>query len=144
VCENLASQWKQNLGVSVQCASQDRASFFSARNKCTYPIFRHSWGADYDHPQDWFDFLFVTNAGSGGSCYSNPALDSLVKNANTKPLSAALADYKAAGKMLVDDSVAGNLVYGIQQYVIHPYVKGAGGNALYDFRWSGVRILQHS
>jgi len=29
-----------------------RASFFSARNKCTYPIFRHSWGADYDHPQD--------------------------------------------------------------------------------------------
>jgi oligopeptide transport system substrate-binding protein len=144
VCENLASQWKQNLGVTVQCASQDRASFFSARTKCTYPIFRHSWGADYDHPQDWFDFLFVTGAGSGGSCYSNPALDSLVKNANAKPLSAALADYKAAGKMLVDDSVAGNLVYGIQQYVIHPYVKGAGGNALYDFRWSGVRILQHS
>src|SRR5881296_1583874 len=63
VCDNLASQWKQNLGVTVQCASQDRASFFNARNVCRYPIFRHSWGADYDHPQDWFDFLFVSSAG---------------------------------------------------------------------------------
>src|SRR5882672_1266569 len=144
VCENLASQWQKNLGVTVQCAAQDRASFFSARNKCTYPIFRHSWGADYDHPQDWFDFLFVTNAGSSGSCYSNPQVDALVKNANTKPLAQGLADYKKASQMVIDDSVAGNLVYGIQQYVVHPYVKGAGGNALYDFRWTEVRILQHS
>ncbi|HEV2034325.1 MAG TPA: peptide ABC transporter substrate-binding protein [Candidatus Dormibacteraeota bacterium] len=143
VCENLASQWQKNLGVTMQCAAQDRASFFSARNKCTYPIFRHSWSADYDHPQDWFDFLFVTGAGSGGSCYSNPALDSLVKNANAKPLTESLADYKKAGQMLIDDSVAGNLVYTVQQYVVHPYVKGAGGNALYDNRWSDVRILQH-
>ena len=144
VCENLASQWQKNLGVTMQCAAQDRASFFSARNKCTYPIFRHSWGADYDHPQDWFDFLFVTNAGSGGSCYSNPALDALVKDANTKPLASVVDKYKQAGQMLIDDSVAGNLVYGIQQYVVHPWVKGAGGNALYDYRWSDVRILQHT
>jgi oligopeptide transport system substrate-binding protein len=143
VCENLASQWQKNLGVKVQCASQDTASFFSARNHCSFPIFRHSWGADYDHPQDWFDFLFVTNAGSGGSCYSNLALDALVKNANTKPLTQALADYKKANQMLIDDSITGNLVYGIQQYVAHPYVKGVGGNALYDNYWTGIRILQH-
>ncbi len=144
VCENLASQWQKNLGVTMQCTAQDRASFFAARNKCTYPIFRHSWGADYDHPQDWFDFLFVTNAGSGGSCLSNSALDALVKSANTKPLSVSIGDYKKANQLLVDDSITGNLVYGVQQYVIHPYVKGAGGNALYDFRFSEVRILQHS
>jgi ABC-type oligopeptide transport system substrate-binding subunit len=144
VCENLASQWQQNLGVKVQCAAQDRASFFSARTKCSYPIFRHSWGADYDHPQDWFDFLFVTGAGSSGSCYSNPTVDALVKNANTKSLAQSLADYKKANQILIDDAVTGNLVYGIQQYVVHPYVKGAGGNALYDFRFSGIRILQHS
>jgi oligopeptide transport system substrate-binding protein len=143
VCTNLASQWKQNLGVTVQCASQDRASFFAARNKCSYPIFRHSWGADYDHPQDWFDFLFVTDAGSGGSCYSNPQLDALIKDANTKPLSSSIDEYKQAGKILVDQSIAGNLVYGVQQYLVHPYVKGVGGNALYDNYWTGIRILQH-
>src|SRR5439155_902342 len=86
VCENLASQWKANLNVTMQCTAQDTASFFHARTKCTFPIFRHSWGADYDHPQDWFDFLFVTDAGSGGACYSNPQIDQMEKSANSKPL----------------------------------------------------------
>ena len=144
VCENLASQWQKNLGVTMQCAAQDRASFFSARTKCSYPIFRHSWGADYDHPQDWFDFLFVTDAGSSGSCYSNPALDSLIKDANQKPLSQSLATYQQANKLLIADTITGNLVYGIQQYLAHPWVKGVGGNALYDNYWSDARILQHS
>jgi len=143
VCDNLASQWKQNLNVTVQCASTDRASFFNARTKCSYPIFRHSWGADYDHPQDWFDFLFVTNAGSSGSCYSNPQLDSMAKDANQKPIDQSLDTYKAMNKILVDNCVTGNLFYGIQQYLVHPYVKGAGGNPLYDNYWSGIKILQH-
>lgn len=144
VCENLASQWQKNLGVTVQCASQDRASFFAARTKCTYPIFRHSWGADYDNPQDWFDFLFVTGGGSSGSCYSNPALDSLVTGANQKSLTDGLADYKKANQILVDQSIPGPLVYYIHANVVHPWVKGVDGNALYDFYWSDARILQHS
>ncbi len=143
VCDNLASQWKANLNVSMQCVAQDRASFFRARTKCSYPIFRHSWGADYDHPQDWFDFLFVTDAGSGGACYSNSQLDQMATQANAKPLTQALDTYKAMNKILVDNTVTGNLVYGIQQYVAHPYVSGTGGNPLYDFYWSDAKILQH-
>jgi oligopeptide transport system substrate-binding protein len=143
VCENLASQWKQNLNVSMQCTAQDRSSFFKARTKCTYPIFRHSWGADYDHPQDWFDFLFITDAGSGGSCYSNSQLDSMAKDANAKPLTQSLDTYKKMNQILVDNTVTGNLVYGIQQYVSHPWVKGVGGNALYDNYWADIKILQH-
>ena len=143
ICDNLASQWRANLNVTVQCASTDTASFFNARTKCTYPIFRHSWGADYDHPQDWFDFLFVSNAGSSGSCYSNPQLDQMAKDANTKPLTQALDTYKAMNKILVDNCVTGNLFYGVQQYLVHPYVQGAGGNALYDNYWADVKILQH-
>jgi oligopeptide transport system substrate-binding protein len=143
VCDNLASQWKANLNVTMQCTAQDRASFFNARTKCSYPIFRHSWGADYDHPQDWFDFLFITDAGSGGACYSNSQLDSMAKDANTKPLTQSLDTYKAMNKILVDNTVTGNLVYGIQQYLVHPYITGAAGNALYDNYWSDVKILQH-
>ena len=143
VCDNLASQWRQNLGITVQCASTDRAAFFNARSKCGYPIFRHSWGADYDNPQDWFDFLFVTDAGSHGECYSNPQLDSMAKDANTKPLSQSLDTYKAMNKIMVDNTVTANLVYGIQQYLSHAYVQGVGGNPLYDNYWFDVKILQH-
>jgi len=45
--------------------------------------------------------------------------------------------------MLVNDSAFGGLLYGVQQYLVHPYVKGAGGNALYDNPWTGARILKH-
>ena len=144
VCDNLSAQWKKNLGVTVTCIDKDRKTFFDDRNgKCAYPSFRQSWSADYDNPQDWFDYLFVTGAPSSGSCYSNPNFDKVVAGADAAPLSQSLADYKAAGFMLVNDSIFAPLIYGVQQYLVHPYVVGVGGNALYDFSWTGARILKH-
>ena len=54
-----------------------------------------------------------------------------------------LADYKTAGHLLVNDSIYAPLVYGVQQYLVKPYVQGVGGNALYDDYWTAARILKH-
>ena len=144
VCDNLAAQWKKNLGVTVGCTEMDRKTFFDQRNgACAYPMFRQSWAADYDDPQDWFDYLFVTGASSSGSCYANPSLDEVVARADAASPDVAAANYKVAGYTLVSDSVFGGLLYGVQQYLVHPYVKGAGGNALYDNSWTGLRIWKH-
>lgn len=144
VCTNLQQQWKKNLGVDVGCVEMDRKTFFDQRNgACAYSLFRQSWSADYDHPQNWFDYLFVSGASSSGSCYSNPNLDRVVAQANVAPASATANDYRTAGFILVNDSVFAGLLYGVQQYLVHGYVKGAGGNALYDYSWTEVRILQH-
>ncbi len=144
VCTNLVQQWQKNLGVSVGCVEMDRKTFFDQRNgQCAYPMFRQSWAADYDHPQDWFDYLFVTGASSSGSCYSNPDLDKAVATADAAPLSTAPNGYGTAGYLLIATSVFAPLVYGVQQYLVHPYVVGAGGNALYDNAWTSVKILQH-
>lgn len=144
VCVNLVSQWQKNLGIVVQCVEVDRKTYFDRRNgKCAYTLFRQSWRADYDHPQDWFDYLFLTAASSGGSCYSNATFDKSVRAADAKPLAAALGDYKAAGQSLIADTDFGGLVYGVQQYLAHPYVKGVGGNALYDLYWMSARIVKH-
>jgi oligopeptide transport system substrate-binding protein len=144
VCTNLTAQWQQNLGVTVQCVEVDRQNFFDSRDKrCAYGAFRQSWNADYNNPQDWFDYLFAKGASSNGSCYSNPAFDTIVAGADAKPLPLALPDYQAAGYMLANDTILGALVYGEQQYLAHPYVKGVGGNALYDFDWTKARIIKH-
>jgi oligopeptide transport system substrate-binding protein len=144
VCGNLTAQWQKNLGVTVTCVEMDRKTFFDDRNgRCAYPAFRQSWSADYDHPQDWFDYLFVTGASSSGSCYSNTNLDKVVAGADAAPLSQSVVDYKTAGHMLINDSVFAPLVYGVQQYLSHPYVAGVGGNALYDYDWTQARILAH-
>jgi oligopeptide transport system substrate-binding protein len=144
LCTNLTAQWKQNLGVDVRCVELDRKTFFDKRNGgCAYPMFRQSWAADYDHPQNWFDYLFVTGGASSGSCYSNPSLDQAVAKADAAPAGAPDADYNVAGHLLVNDSIFAGLLYGVQPYLVHPYVKGAGGNALYDHAWTSVRVLQH-
>ena len=144
--ENLQSQWKENLGVTVKLDAADRQTFFKTRSKCGYTIFRHSWGADYDHPQDWFDFLFTSvgaSTQSGGSCYSNKQLDDLANGANQKQIDQALPDYNKAQQIMIDDVVYGNLFYGVQPYLVKAYVKGAGGNALYDYYWNEIKLLKH-
>jgi oligopeptide transport system substrate-binding protein len=144
VCDNLAAQWKKNLGVTVGCTEMDRKTFFDQRNgACAYPMFRQSWAADYDDAQDWFDYLFVTGASSSGSCYANPSLDEVVARADAASPDVAAANYKVAGYTLVSDAVFADLLYGVQEYLVHPYVKGAGGNALYDNSWAGLRIWKH-
>jgi oligopeptide transport system substrate-binding protein len=144
MCANLAAQWQKNLNVTVQCSDIDSQTFYEQRNgRCAYVAFRQSWSADYNNPQDWFDYLFVTHATSSGSCYSNPDIDRLVASADAKPVALALSDYQAAGQTLITETVYAALVYGLQQYLVHPYVKGVGGTALYDFYWTDARILQH-
>lgn len=144
VCTNLQQQWQKNLGVTVGCVEVDRKSFFDQRNgRCAYPMFRQSWAADYDHPQDWFDYLFVTNASSSGSCYSNPDFDKLIASADASTSTQPAAGYGTAGFLLTTTTIFAPLVYGVQQYLVHPYVAGAGGNALYDFDWTSARIDAH-
>jgi oligopeptide transport system substrate-binding protein len=144
VCDNLAAQWKKNLGVNVVCNEMDRVTFFEQRNgSCAYPMFRQSWTADYDHPQNWFDYLFVTGATSSGSCYSNPSVDEAVARADGSQAGIADPTYRVAGFTLVTDAAYGGLLYGVQQYLVHSYVRGAGGNAVYDNPWTGVRIVKH-
>jgi oligopeptide transport system substrate-binding protein len=128
----------------VRCVDVDRQTFFDQRNgRCAYTTFRQSWSADYNSPQDWFDYLFVSHATSGGSCYSSTSFDSLATSADAAPAGLAIADYQDAGKVLVSDVAYAALVYGVQQYLVHPYVRGAGGTALYDFYWTSTRIDQH-
>ena len=144
VCQNLVNQWQKNLGVKVGCNEIDQQTFFDQRNqRCAYAMFRQSWSADYNNPQDWFDYLFVSHAPSGGACYSNPNLDALVAAGDSKPVGLAISYYQAAGHVLISDVVYAAQVYGVQQYLVHQYVGGVGGTALYDLYWTQARILAH-
>ncbi len=144
VCQNLVAQWQKNLGVTIACNEVDRQTFFDQRNgRCAYTAFRQSWSADYNSPQDWFDYLFVSHAPSGGSCYASPSFDALVANGDSKPAGLSINYYQAAGRVLVSDVAYAALVYGVQEYLAHPYVAGVGGTALYDFYWTQARILAH-
>ncbi len=132
LCANLQLQWKKNLGVDVGCVEMDRKTFFDQRAQCAYPMFRQGWAADFNDPGAWYDALFGPGAASG-SCFSDPSLPGLLTG----------GDYSGVATLLASQSLFAALLYGVQPYLVHSYVKGAGGNALYDYSWTEIRIFQH-
>jgi oligopeptide transport system substrate-binding protein len=144
---NLQAQWKANLGVDVKLVASDFPTLQKDRKKKTVVFGRESWSIDYDHPQDWFDNLFnctQAKVGRGNDqAYCNPAMDDITSKANTMPIDQALPKYLDAAKMLTNDIVWASFTYGTQSYLTQSYVKGTGYNALYDYNWEGIRILQH-
>jgi hypothetical protein len=70
-------------------------------------------------------------------------VDRFVADADAAALDAGLVDYRTAGNVLINDSAFAGLLYGVQQYLVQPYVRGVGGNALYDYDWRLARILKH-
>jgi oligopeptide transport system substrate-binding protein len=147
IAGNLQSQWQTNLGVHVDTQSTDFPTFLTARQDKKYILFRDSWGADYDNPQDWFDNIFICSqaavglGNNDGIC--DQRVDTPVKKAEGETGSQATTDYQTAGKQLVSDVAYASLEYGANQYFIKPYVQGGGGNSLYDNSWSSISILAH-
>jgi ABC-type oligopeptide transport system substrate-binding subunit len=147
IAQNLQAQWMANLGVNVKLAPSDFPTLEKDRKAKRVIMGRESWSIDYDHPQDWFDNLYVCDQAKIGKgndqAYCNPDMDKLVADADAKPIATALPEYVQAEKILVNDVVWATMIYGTQPYIIASYVKGAGYNALYDYNWEGISILQH-
>jgi ABC-type oligopeptide transport system substrate-binding subunit len=138
VAESLRAQWKANLGVDVGLQELDRESFFINRPKGLYSLFRGSWFADYNHPQDWFGLLFRTGAEQNWGLYANQDLDSIVAAADRTVLGAGVARYRQAGRLLLNDVAYAALAYWNRSMVVKPYISGYGANALYDYSWTAI------
>jgi hypothetical protein len=70
-------------------------------------------------------------------------MDKIVQKADTEQIGQAEAEYRQAQKLMIQDVNGAALSYNTQSYVTQTYVKGAGFNSLYDFEWTGIRILKH-
>jgi oligopeptide transport system substrate-binding protein len=147
IAGNLQSQWQTNLGVHVDTEHTDFPTFLTNRQDKKYILFRDSWGADYDNPQDWFDNIFrcsqayIGGGNNDGIC--DQRVDTPLNKAEGETGAQATADYETVGKQLIKDVAYADIDYGSNQYFIKPYVRGGGGNALYDNSWTSISILQH-
>jgi ABC-type oligopeptide transport system substrate-binding subunit len=142
------SQLRANLGVNVALDPMDFPTLISRRNAKQSILFRESWQADYDHPQDWFDNLFTCSEAAVGkgnaSGYCNPAVDKAVQQADTSQnLSSAISTYEEAQRTMINDVNGANLFYQTQPYIVQTYVKGTGFTGIDDYRWEDIRILEH-
>jgi len=141
--ENVQAQWQQNLNLHVNLQPVDHATFIKQYTDHDYVLFREGWQADYNHPQDWFDNLFVKTGGSNGGGYSDPKVEDLVKKADAEPVNQAIPDYEAASRQMEADAAYAPLVYFKGEFLFKPYLVGAGSNNFNDFYWDEMKILQH-
>jgi oligopeptide transport system substrate-binding protein len=147
IASNLQAQWQTNLGVHVDTQHTDFPTFVTYRRQKHYTLFSDSWGAEYDNPQDWFDNLFrCSQAGIGlgnddGIC--DERVDAAINKAESETGTQSIIDYQIADRQLIADYAYVDLVYQANQYFIKPYVRGGGGNALYDNSWTSISILAH-
>jgi oligopeptide transport system substrate-binding protein len=142
VAENLREQWKANLGIEVRLQGYDLHTYLYDRLLGDYPLFRGSWAADYNSPQDWYD-LFIGEPNSTGSGYDNTAFFDVLARADASSGDAADAAYRQAGRMLLDQAVVAPLLYFTHTTVVKDYVEGFGANALETLPLKDVKILQH-
>ena len=145
VAENLQSQWQDNLNIHVAVNYVERQQFFQRQQNPNFEfvLSRAGWQADYDHPQDWFDNLFITGAGNGYDGYSNKTLDDLVTSADAKPVDQAISDYNKASQIMIDDARYIPLYYTVGQFLFKPYLQGAGTNNFQDYYWVDLKVMQH-
>jgi ABC-type oligopeptide transport system substrate-binding subunit len=69
--------------------------------------------------------------------------DDPLAKADAEPLSQALPIYNQLSKLLEDRVAYLPLYYSQGQFLIHPYVSGAGSNAQADYYWNEISILSH-
>ena len=147
VAKFLQSQWLANLGVTVKLQSVPHTRFITERLSGDYVLSRDGWSGDYNHPQVWFDNLWGRAAGCpDASCttgYDTKAYDDLLARADAEPLTAAVADYKALNRQLIDDVAYIPLFYTVDPLLAKPYVLGAGANNLFDYYWDQIQLTSH-
>ena len=143
----IQSSWQSNLGVRVELRAVPRTTFISDRLKGGYVMARDGWMGSYNHPQDWFDNLWGEAAGCPDvgctSGYDTKAYDKLVAKADAEPLSAAIPDYVALSRQVIDDIVYIPLFYTVDAFLFKPYVLGAGSNNMFNYYWDQIQLLSH-
>ena len=142
----LQGQWQTNLGIHVNIQGQTQPPFIGNRLKGDYMMSRDGWQFDYNHPQDWYDNLWggaVLSANANTSGYDSPTYDSTLAQADKLPLDQALPLYAQLATELQTQAVYVPMYYSVGQFLIHPYVKGAGSTTQADYYWNGISILSH-
>jgi ABC-type oligopeptide transport system substrate-binding subunit len=139
LAKEIQAEWRSALGLTVQLDFGEGPTIGRKARQGLYDATIGAFASDYNSPHNWF-------ANIDNPCHVavvDPQFQSLVTGGDRKLPVEALSDYKKAGQLLADDAACPPLVYQEAVQLIKPWVRGAGGNALYENYWTGISILKH-
>lgn len=120
----LLNMWKENLGVEVEPAQVELASYFADLDQGRYQMRVDGWIMDYPDPEDLLDILFHSTSRYNQSRYKNPEYDAIIERARVEPNDQArLRLYQEAEQILLRDLPWIPLNFGMTHMVVAPHVK---------------------
>ncbi len=143
VAEAVMQMWKENLGIDVEIATMDWATFQDYRKTTDCEIARQGWLGDYTDPATFFD-LFTSTAGTNDGHYNNPKYDELVIGARTEqdPVK-RMAMYHEAEAIIMNDMGVIPIVFYADDVLSQTNFTGFGvsGTGLKMF-WDAVKTAK--
>jgi len=128
--EATVASYEENLGVQIEVQQTDWATFLSDLDRPDNP--NQMWGgeagwiADYPDPHDFLDILFRCNSLQNHTRYCNPDVDKLLDQAAVEEDPAQReALYRQVEQTVIDDSPWVPLFFGVDYWLVKPYIKNA-------------------
>ena len=146
IIESIVESYKQNLGVEVNVEQTPWVEFLEGLNQpnIPYQMYQLGWVADYPDPQNFLEVLFHSNSSQNHGGYSNPEVDALLDEARrTQDTEERLALYQQAEQMILTDAAWVPLYFGVDNWLVKPYVQGFQPPPIKIPKFQYVSILEH-
>lgn len=125
IAQFLQAQLKTNLNLDLTLEPMEPAAFSAFVNSEQHTWAWFGWGADYPDPDNWLPDLFGTGGGNNHTGYSNPAFDTLARQALMELDNILrLQMWAQAQEIVMADMPIVTMFYRERFYVVQPYVKG--------------------
>ncbi|PKH47296.1 peptide ABC transporter substrate-binding protein [Dehalococcoides mccartyi] len=125
IAQFLQAQLKTNLNLDLTLEPMEPAAFSAFVNSEQHTWAWFGWGADYPDPDNWLPDLFGTGGGNNHTGYSNPAFDTLARQAMMElDNTLRLQMWAQAQEIVMADMPIVTMFYRERFYVVQPYVKG--------------------
>lgn len=124
--ESIVDSYQKNLGLEIAVEQVPWAEFLADLSKpeMPYQMYQLGWIADYPDPQDFLEILFHSNSTQNHGYYSNPQVDALLEQAaGVQDEAERVALYQQAEQLILDDAAVIPLSYGVENWLVKPYVK---------------------
>jgi oligopeptide transport system substrate-binding protein len=137
----IVDMWRENLGVEVTIELSESATFFQDVDSGNLQLWTLGWIMDYPDPENLIDLHFFSESRQNSTFYSNTEVDALIQQARTEQdQEARLQLYQQAEEIIISESPWIPLFYGVDHFVVKPYVSGYDPAPIYYPRLRYVEV----
>ena len=143
VMDQIAADWKTNLGLDVEFLAFDWAAYLeflglTGGPKPTEP-FLLSWSWDYPSSHSFLAPMYSTDSSDNFAAYSNADFDDLIEAAERAPTEGgAIPFLEEAQRILGQDVPVMPLTYGVVRYAWNSTVTNVSYDGFGFFRWESM------